>query len=77
MPSHHLSVTNSYSSLKTQSNFMYQLLTLLAHPCFPSKTKTKKHPSLSPSVCALLLGRQLQLLAQRRYTVAMLPELAS
>lgn len=32
-PSHHLSLTNSYSSLKTQSNFMYQLLTLLVHPC--------------------------------------------
>lgn len=40
MPSHHPSLTNSYSSLKTQSNFMYQLLNTTGPPMppFPKTT---------------------------------------
>lgn len=66
MPSHHLSLTNSYSSLKTQSNFMYQHLTLLVHPCLPFLPT----PGVGGGVAQVYLDSQkLQLRTQRRHTM--------
>lgn len=68
MPSHHLSLTNSYSSLKTQSNFMYQLLTLLVHPCLPFLPTPGV--GVGGGVAKVYLDSQkLQLRTQRRHTM--------